>query len=42
MINIISRKSRERDDGSETRTAAAVAASVAAKEMADPVDHGGE
>lgn len=29
--------SRERDDGSETRTAAG-----AAKEMADPVDHRGE
>lgn len=30
--------SREWDDGSETRTAAA----AAAKEMADPVDHRGE
>lgn len=38
MINKISRKSKERDDGSETRTAAA----VAAKEMADPVNNGGE
>lgn len=39
MINKLSREGKERE-GSETRTVTAVAA--AAKEIADPVDHGRE